>query len=180
MNLLIISGSPFPGSSTAFLAEEIKAQIEQPENHVEIIDLCQWDIPLLGQPETEELEEFKRVATKADAIIIGTPNFHTSFSGILKNALDHLSFDQFEGKPVALYCTSGGMRNTDPLAQLRIVMRGLHALAIPTHLCASSSDYKKDENGKYGSLSNEMKKRIGKMVDSLIALAGMTKTKHHI
>ena len=180
MDLLIISGSPFPGSSTAFLAEEIKAQIEQPENHVEIIELCEWDIPLLGHPDTEALEKFKRIASEADAIIIGTPNFHTSFSGILKNALDHLSFDQFEEKPVALYCTSGGMRNTDPLAQLRIVMRGLHAFAIPTQLCASSADYEKDENGDYGNLSNEMKQRIGKMLDSLISLAGMTKSKHQI
>ncbi|HIV81624.1 MAG TPA: NAD(P)H-dependent oxidoreductase [Candidatus Salinicoccus merdavium] len=180
MNLLIISGSPFPGSSTAFLAEEIKAQIEQPENHVEIIDLCQWDIPLLGYPQTEDLEKLKHIAGEADAIIIGTPNFHTSFSGILKNALDHLSFDQFEEKPVALYCTSGGMRNTDPLAQLRMVMRGLHALTIPTQLCASSSDYKKDEAGKYSDLSNEMERRIGKILDSLISLAGMTKSKHQI
>lgn len=180
MNLLIISGSPFPGSSTAFLAEEIKAQIEQPENHVKIIDLCQWDIPLLGHPKTEDLEKLKYIAGEADAIIIGTPNFHTSFSGILKNALDHLSFDQFEGKPVALYCTSGGMRNTDPLAQLRMVMRGLHALTIPNQLCAGSSDYKKDETGKYGELSNEMKERIGKILDSLISLAGMTKSKHQI
>lgn len=180
MNLLIISGSPFPGSSTAFLAEEIKAQIEQPENHVEIIDLCQWDIPLLGSPATEDLEEFKTIAREADAIIIGTPNYHTSFSGILKNALDHLSFDQFEGKPVALYCTSGGMRNTDPLAQLRIVMRGLHALAVPTQVCASSADYQKNEKGEYAHLSDEMKQRIGKMIDSLMDLATMTKSKHHI
>ena len=180
MNLLIISGSPFPGSSAAFLAEEIKAQIEQPENQVEIIDLCEWDIPLLGSPSTEDVEKFKDTARGADAIIIGTPNFHTSFSGILKNALDHLSFDQFEDKPVALYCTSGGMRNTDPLAQLRIVMRGLHALTIPTQVCASSADYEKNEEGEYAWLSDEMKQRIARMLDSLITLATVTKSKHHL
>ncbi len=33
-----------------------------------------------------------------------------SFSGLLKNALDHLSIDEFEMKPVGLFCNRRGMR----------------------------------------------------------------------
>lgn len=33
---------------------------------------------------------------EADFFILGTPNYHGSFSGILKNALDHLNMDYFK------------------------------------------------------------------------------------
>lgn len=170
MNLLIIAGSPFPVSKTDIIATEIKSQVEQPENKVNIVRLSEWDIPLLGKDKTEDVERLKRLAEDADAVIIGTPNFHTSFSGVLKNALDHLSIDEFEMKPVGLYCVSGGMRNSDPLTQLRLVVRGVHGLAVPTQISASSADFKKDEDGQTYLDSQEVRERISVMIDSLTEL----------
>ena len=46
---------------------------------------------------------------EADFFILGTPNYHGSFSGILKNALDHLNMDYFKMKPVGLIGNSGGI-----------------------------------------------------------------------
>src|SRR5699024_9567164 len=134
MNLLVISGSAIPDSHTNAFAGIIESLVQQPEHKVTVIDICGWVIPSLGQGNPMDVEELKRLAHESDAIMIGTPNYHTSYSCILKNALDHLSINEFEMKPVGLFCNSGGMRNSDPLTQLRMVMRGVHAMVIPTQV----------------------------------------------
>jgi NAD(P)H-dependent FMN reductase len=37
-------------------------------------------------------KEFQDKAMEADFLIFGTPNYHGSYSGILKNALDYILF----------------------------------------------------------------------------------------
>ena len=48
----------------------------------------------------------------AEGIILGTPEYHGGFSGVLKNALDLMGFDEFEGKMMGLVGVSG--RKTMP------------------------------------------------------------------
>ncbi|MFC3419445.1 NADPH-dependent FMN reductase [Salinicoccus hispanicus] len=167
MNLLILSGSAFPGSHTHAVARKIASLVEQPEHTVTHIDLRELHIPVFGQGKTDDVEALKRLAEKADAIIIGTPNYHTSFSGLLKNALDHLSMDEFDMKPVGLYCNSGGMRNSDPLTQLRMVMRGVHALVLPLQVCTCDADFERSDEGH--QLGNgELIERLSVMIDGLV------------
>ena len=65
---------------------------------------------------------------QARGIILGTPEYHGSFSGVLKNALDLMGFEQFEGKMVGLVGVSGGrMGAFDALNSLRNISRALHA-----------------------------------------------------
>ncbi|WP_411843224.1 NADPH-dependent FMN reductase [Salinicoccus sp. HZC-1] len=170
MNLLIISGSAFPGSHTNAIAKIIESLVEQPENKVTVVDLCELDIPVLGQGKSNGAEKLKRLAEDADSIIIGTPNYHTSYSGILKNALDHLSINEFEMKPVGLFCNSGGMRNSDPLTQLRMVMRGVHAMVIPTQASTCDTDFEKTDEG-YVLVNEQIKERLSLMIDMLVKQA---------
>ena len=50
--------------------------------------------------------------------VLGTPNYHGSYSGILKNALDHLTMDDFKMKPVGLIGNSGGIVSSEPLSHM--------------------------------------------------------------
>ncbi len=167
MKLLILSGSAFPDSHTHSIARLIESLVEQPEHEVTHIDLREKDIPIFGQGKTEDIEFLKRHAENADAIIIGTPNYHTSFSGLLKNALDHLSIDEFEMKPVGLFCNSGGMRNSDPLTQLRMVMRGVHAMVLPLQVCTCDEDFEKTGDG-YRLVNDALRERLSVMIDGLV------------
>jgi NAD(P)H-dependent FMN reductase len=63
----------------------------------------------------------------------------------LKNALDHLTIPCFHLKPVGL-ASHGGNRGTQAVDHLRIVVRGLLGVAIPTQVCTGADDYK-DVNG---------------------------------
>ena len=69
---------------------------------------------------------------RADGVILGTPEYHGGLSGVLKNALDLMGFEEFEGKMIGLVGVSGGrMGAHDALNTLRNVGRALHAWVIP-------------------------------------------------
>ena len=54
----------------------------------------------------------------AQGILLGTPEYHGSFSGVLKNALDLMDFDEFQGKMLGLVGVSGGQLGaTNALAE---------------------------------------------------------------
>jgi len=69
---------------------------------------------------------------QAHGIILGTPTYHGGYSGVLKNALDLMGFDEFEGKMIGLVGISGGRAGAmDALDCLRAVGRALHAWVVP-------------------------------------------------
>lgn len=80
-------------------------------------------------------------AAAARAFVVGTPLYHNSYSGVLKNALDHLNVDHFARKPVALLAHGSGLGAVQACDHLRIVMRGLHALAIPDQVVTTPADF---------------------------------------
>jgi NAD(P)H-dependent FMN reductase len=69
---------------------------------------------------------------EAQGILIGTPEYHGSYSGVLKNALDLMGFDEFEGKMLGLIGVAGsGLGAVNSLTHLRSVGRQLHAWVLP-------------------------------------------------
>jgi NAD(P)H-dependent FMN reductase len=44
---------------------------------------------------------------QARGIILGTPEYHGGYSGVLENALDLMGFEEFEGKMLGLLGVSG-------------------------------------------------------------------------
>ncbi len=81
---------------------------------------------------SEAVRRFAQLADQADAFVWGSPVYHNSFSGVLKNALDSLSIQQFRHKPVALTsCGNSDRTGGQPCDHLRIVARGLLAVPFP-------------------------------------------------
>ena len=118
----------------------------------ELIDLREWKLPFYGQDYNGE--EFPDVARLQDSIgqarglLWGTPEYHGSFSGVLKNALDLLGFDEISGKMIGLVGTAGGsMGALNSLNHLRTVGRQLHAWVLPAQVSIGSSHNAFDENG---------------------------------
>ena len=73
------------------------------------IPLYDEDLRQAGLPEA--VAAFRQAIAAADAVLIATPEYNYSFSGIVKNAVDWASRppDQpFAGKPVAITGTSPG------------------------------------------------------------------------
>ena len=106
MKGLIIVGSARVGSHTNALAKYLIGQLDEHDVDVDIFDLAEKPIHQLdfsGTTQAAEdiknnVKELQDKAMEADFFILGTPNYHGSFSGILKNALDHLNMDYFKMK----------------------------------------------------------------------------------
>src|ERR1700716_702999 len=100
----------------------------------------------LSNPDPE-VHRLVVAADAARAVVLTSPNYHNSFSGLLKDALDNLSVAQFKGKTVGLASNGGGMPATQAVDQLRIVVRGLGGIAIPTQFVTTDADWIDGPNG---------------------------------
>ncbi len=130
-----LPGSVRPGSLTR-RAVEIALQGAAAEGaETSLIDLAAFDLPFAYDHNATyppDVERLRALVGAADGIILGTPEYHGGLSGVLKNALDLMGFEQFEGKMLGLIGVSGGaMGAHDALNSLRSVGRALHAWVIP-------------------------------------------------
>ena len=96
-------------------------------------------------PDTEKLLSAVRCA---DGLLWATPEYHGSYSGALKNALDLASIEDYDGKVVALLGVAAGQIGAiQSLTHLRGIARQLHMWAIPSQLSIAHSYGAFDENG---------------------------------
>lgn len=108
---------------------------------VELIDLNDYQLYFCDGLEYEsknakkgsnDLQKLKHKVKNAQGLLLGTPEYHNSYSGVLKNAMDLMGFDEFEGKVIGLVAVSGGaMGGITAVTGLRDVCRALHAWVIP-------------------------------------------------
>ena len=150
----------FPGSlrKNSYNRMLINSLMElKPENmEIEITDLT--DIPLFngdvedaGMPAS--VAAFREKVSKADGVIISTPEYNHSIPGVLKNALDWASrapHNPFSGKPVGIMGASMGMSGTisaqENLRHVGVLLN-IHAMNYPTILIRTAQD-KFDSAGK--------------------------------
>ncbi len=116
---------------------------------------------------------FVEHAQAAHAFVLATPVYHNSYSGVLKNAIDTIAMAQTAYKPFGLI-GHGGNRSTQAVDHLRIVVRGLLGVAIPTQVCTAAGDYAVDNSGSPVSVSEPViLERIDRFVRDLIVFRGL-------
>ena len=106
--LLGISGSLTAGGSTRTVVDAAlaAAQAHAPDITTGVIDLRDVTISFCdGRPPEDYPDDTPHVLERinaADAYIIGTPIYRGSYTGALKNLLDHIPVEAFMGKVVGL------------------------------------------------------------------------------
>lgn len=132
-----ICGSIRAGSLTRMALMQALTGAAENGATTRLIDLRDYELPFVTTTDGPEQQSpgVVRLRTEmkaADGIILATPEYHGSFSGVLKNAIDLMGFDEFEGKMVGLVGVSGGrIGASDALNTLRTVGRALHAWVLP-------------------------------------------------
>jgi len=106
---------------------------------VDLIDLASFSLPLCSSPDDREdnpqIQEIKRRVGAAQGILLGSPEYHNSFSGVLKNALDLMGGDEFRGKVFGLLGVAGGSAGAvNTLGHLRVVVRGVGGWSLPVQI----------------------------------------------
>jgi FMN reductase len=101
-----IGGSLRP-ESTSYQALDIAIQRVQALGvNTETLDLRQMQLPFCqgsgDYPDYPDVMRLRETVQNADGLILATPEYHGGVSGVLKNALDLMSFDQLSGKVTGL------------------------------------------------------------------------------
>ena len=107
-----------------------------------------------------------RSVQDADALIVATPVFNASYSGLFKSFFDLVDVDAMEGKPVLIAATGGSPRHSMVLDHaLRPLFGYLRTVVVPTGVYAASEDWA-STSGDTATLSD----RIRRAATQLVAL----------
>jgi len=78
----------------------------------------------------------------ADVLVVGSPTFKGSYTGLFKHLFDLLDPASLRGKPIILAATGGGERHSLIVEhQLRPLFGFFEALTMPTAIYASDKDF---------------------------------------
>lgn len=164
-------GGSLREDSYSQLALKLAAQrMEALGAEVEILDLREMQLPFCNgeddYPDYPDVEKLRNAVQQADGLILATPEYHGSVSGVIKNALDLMSFDQLSDKVTGLISVLGGQSNSNALNDLRVIMRWVHAWVIPEQIAIGQAWKAFSNDGKI--VDEKLSQRFDEFAQSLV------------
>ena len=152
MKLVGILGSVTPpGRLYRALAMALETARQQDRSvETDLIDLAEYRIGFADGRPLSELEDdtpgvVKRVQD-ASALIIASPVYRASFTGVLKNLLDLLPVESLQAKPCGILAMGASQHHYLGVDwQLRAVLAWFGALVAPTSTYLTSADFSEGE-----------------------------------
>jgi NAD(P)H-dependent FMN reductase len=169
----VIVGSTRPGRKALDVANWVLDVAGMRADAVfELVDIAQFNLPLLDEPAPPSLGQYTQPHTKAwaariaefDGYVFVTPEYNHGPSGALKNAIDFL-YAEWNDKAAGFvgYGSAGGIRAVE---QLRLVMGELKVAAVRAQVALSLfSDF--DAGGKPNPAERH-EETLDTMLDQLV------------
>src|SRR5437870_12531482 len=174
-----ISGSLRSGSYTTLALGLALQGAKELKCETRLIDLRDYQLVFCNGEDDEsqfpkDVFRLREEVKQAQGIILGTPEYHGGYSGVLKNALDLMGFEEFEGKMLGLVGVSGGtMGAFSALESLRNIGRALHAWVVPDQASIPRAWQEFDEAGKLKEPKlDERVQQVGRQVARFAYLHG--------
>lgn len=152
IRIVVINGSVRPGNYTrmasALVVDELK---KHPKASVEVIDPAELQLPLPGtNPDAEGTRLLQETVTRATGVVLATPEYHGSFSSVIKLVIENLGFPSvLAGKPVALLgVAAGSIGAIKSLEHLRGVVSHIGAIALPLPVSVANVQRVFDASGR--------------------------------
>jgi NAD(P)H-dependent FMN reductase len=170
----IILGSTRPGRNGEAVAKWVEAKVgERQDAQFELIDIRDFNLPLLDEPIPPSMGQYSKEHTKRwaatiaqlDAFIFVTPEYNHSTSGALKNAIDFL-YAEWNNKAAGFvsYGSAGGARAVE---HLRLIMAELQIATVRAQVMFSLfTDFENFNTFKPAAMHEGTLKT---MVDQLVA-----------
>ncbi|UXY29110.1 FMN reductase [Streptomyces sp. HUAS TT20] len=147
MKLVVVSAGLSVPSSTRLLADRLAAAVgRQAPVEIQVVELRELAVEIAhnftnGFP-GRGLSAALDAVTEADGLIVVTPVFSASYSGLFKSFFDVLDKDALAGEPVLIAATGGTARHSLVLEHaLRPLFTYLRAVVVPTGVYAASEDW---------------------------------------
>lgn len=150
--IVAVSAGLSEPSSTRLLADRLLAAAHRhvsahgEDVTVEVVELRPLARLIADQMLTRfpsgELTEAIETVISADALVVVSPVFSGSYSGLFKSFFDNLDVGALDGTPVLLAATGGSARHSLMLDHaMRPLFSYLHAAVVPTGVMAATDDF---------------------------------------
>jgi len=162
--IVAICGSLRKPSYTRMALDIALEGAKEINSKTQLINLRDFNLVFCDGKENEEnypqdVFKLRLLVKEAKGIILGTPEYHGNMSGVLKNALDLMGFDELEGKIIGLVGVSAGiLGGIEALNTLRNIGRALHAWVIPEQVAIPHAHRVFNTNGKLND--NNLRDRL--------------------
>ncbi|MFJ8634734.1 CE1759 family FMN reductase [Streptomyces sp. NPDC093568] len=173
MKLVVVSAGLSVPSSTRLLGDRLAAAVLRQAAgpvEVEVVELRELAVEIAhnftnGFP-GRRLAAAIEAVTSADGLIVVTPVFSASYSGLFKSFFDVIEKDALAGLPVLIAATGGTARHSLVLEHaLRPLFAHLRAVVVPTGVYAASEDW-----GAEG-LDGRIERAAGELTGLMSAMA---------
>lgn len=171
LRIVGVSGSlREPSKTTALVRELIDGVAAREQVETRLIEVATLGPLFAGALRREDLqpevEDALRAIETADLLIVASPVYRASFTGLFKHLFDFVGQYALIGTPVLLAATGGGERHALILEhQLRPLFGFFQALTLPVGVYASDADF-----DGYALTSDAVKSRIDQAVTRSLPL----------
>jgi len=177
-SIVVVTAGLSQPSSTRLLADRLAASATSrlrsagEDVSVSVIEVRELahdltDHLLTGFPSPRLGDVLGRVGT-ADGLVVVTPVFSASYSGLFKTFFDVLEDDILDGTPVLVAATGGTARHSLALDYaVRPLFTYLRASVVPTAVFAASEDFGSGGGGT--SLSARIDRAAGELADLVLS-----------
>jgi len=184
MKIAILLGSVREGRQTHKIAYYVQKKLVERGHEVLMLDLGTEPVPLMneryGRAENQpaEITALAEKFKQADAIVLVSPEYHGSFTGVLKNALDYY-WKEFERKPMGVIATgSGRMGGINASTQLQHIILSMGAYPVPYKLLVPQIQHAFDEQMQ--PVQPELVKSAERFLDEFLWFANaITQARSH-
>ncbi len=168
LNVLAVVGSLQAASVTRIVVHSLARDLTAAGCEVDVLDFQKEPLAIYNPDISHELPAYgalKARVDRADAIVLGSPDYHGSLSGAMKNFLDHF-WHEFAGKLFATVVASHE-RGLTVIDQLRTVARQCYAWTLPYGV-----SFTEDVDVKEGEIVSDTLKRRLQMMERDLRVYG--------
>ncbi|MCM3791029.1 NADPH-dependent FMN reductase [Domibacillus indicus] len=166
----ILSGSPSTISKLNEALKYMMIQLEQSEVQVEFVSICGLPAEdlLHARYESDSIQTVNALLAESDAVIVGTPVYKGSYSGILKTYLDLLPQKGLENKLLLPVAVGGTMAHLLMLEyNLKPLLSVLGGTQIEKGIFIQNTQVIWNEQ-KQGIISEEITARLTASIDQFL------------
>jgi len=174
-----IGGTTRPGSSSEKALRYALALAETQGAGIELFDGASINLPMYAPESSERSEAAERMLAalrRANGVIISTPCYHGSVSGMVKNALDYTEDmckdpqPYLDGRAVGLIVCGHGWQSTGVvLTAFRSIVHALRGWPTPMGVAINTLVEKFDEDGS--GLQEQAARQMAIMVAQVMEFA---------
>ena len=171
--IVAVGGTLRPGSTTEKAMQHVLNAADRAGARTRLISGAALQLPMYEPDNPERTDAARDLVAQlalADGIILGSPGYHGSISGLVKNALDYaedLRGDRrpyFSGRAVGCIATGGGWPGAvNTLGALRDIVHALRGWPTPLGAAINSSERVFDDDGQC------VVPRVSQMLDLIAA-----------